>query len=109
MSGIKSKEIHLASRPNGMPTKDNFKLAEVEMRAIKDGEILIKNHWMSVDPYMRGRKSGPISHKGAQTRPPAYRRVKPSDDRQQKQDDTAHRGYGRRRLWHLSRAQICGP
>jgi NADPH-dependent curcumin reductase CurA len=55
MSGIKSKEIHLASRPNGMPTKDNFKLAEVEMRAIKDGEILIKNHWMSVDPYMRGR------------------------------------------------------
>ncbi len=55
MSGIKSKEIHLASRPTGMPTKDNFKLAEVELPALKDGQILIKNHWMSVDPYMRGR------------------------------------------------------
>ena len=50
-----SKEIHLASRPNGMPTKENFELAEVEVPALADGQVLIRNHWMSVDPYMRGR------------------------------------------------------
>lgn len=52
---MKSKEIHLASRPVGMPTSDNFKLVEVDVPALKDGEVLIRNHWMSVDPYMRGR------------------------------------------------------
>ncbi len=52
---ITSKEIRLASRPGGMPTASNFELAEVEVPAPGDGEVLIKNTWMSVDPYMRGR------------------------------------------------------
>lgn len=50
-----SQQIHLASRPVGMPTKENFKSVEVELPAIQEGEVLIKNTWMSVDPYMRGR------------------------------------------------------
>ncbi len=50
-----SKEIRLASRPTGMPAAENFELAEVDLPALEDGQVLIKNHWMSVDPYMRGR------------------------------------------------------
>lgn len=52
---MKIQEIHLASRPEGIPTADNFSLVSREAPAIKDGEVLIKNLWMSVDPYMRGR------------------------------------------------------
>jgi len=50
-----SREIRLASRPVGMPTAENFELVETNLPDIKDGEVLVKNTWMSVDPYMRGR------------------------------------------------------
>lgn len=50
-----SREIHLKARPKGMPTLDCFELADVDLPAIGDGEVLVKNLWMSVDPYMRGR------------------------------------------------------
>ncbi|PHS22525.1 MAG: NADP-dependent oxidoreductase [Robiginitomaculum sp.] len=50
-----SREIQLASRPVGMPQPENFKLASVELPAPGDGEVLVNNLWMSVDPYMRGR------------------------------------------------------
>lgn len=49
------REIRLKSRPNGLPTADNFELASVELPAPGDGEIQVKNLWMTVDPYMRGR------------------------------------------------------
>ncbi|MCW9035149.1 MAG: NADP-dependent oxidoreductase [Alphaproteobacteria bacterium] len=52
---MKSREIQLKSRPDGQPTPDNFSLVEVDIPEIKDGELLIENSWMSVDPYMRGR------------------------------------------------------
>ncbi|WP_245823720.1 hypothetical protein [Photobacterium proteolyticum] len=52
---MKIQEIHLASRPEGIPTADSFSLVNREAPAIKDGEVLVKNLWMSVDPYMRGR------------------------------------------------------
>ncbi|EMI46822.1 NADP-dependent oxidoreductase [Rhodopirellula sp. SWK7] len=52
---VKSKQIELASRPDGMPTKSNFELSEVTISPIADGEFLVRNQWMSVDPYMRGR------------------------------------------------------
>ena len=55
MSNHTAKQIHLISRPSGMPTKANFKLVEVELPAPTDGEVLVKNLYMSVDPYMRGR------------------------------------------------------
>lgn len=50
-----SKQIELASRPKGKPTKDNFKVTTVELSPIGEGEFLVQNEWMSVDPYMRGR------------------------------------------------------
>lgn len=52
---VKSQQIVLASRPKGIPTQSNFKLGSTEVSPIEDGEFLVKNDWMSVDPYMRGR------------------------------------------------------
>ena len=46
---------HLKSRPNGMPTDENFELKEVALPALVDGQVRIRNLWLSVDPYMRGR------------------------------------------------------
>ncbi|HUE87040.1 MAG TPA: NADP-dependent oxidoreductase [Vicinamibacterales bacterium] len=48
-------EIHLASRPKGWPTADTFAHATTELAAPNDGEVLVRNLFMSVDPYMRGR------------------------------------------------------
>ncbi len=55
MSQVNSREIRLASRPVGMPKDSDFELAEVSMGPPGDGEVLVRNIWMSVDPYMRGR------------------------------------------------------
>ena len=48
-------EVRLASRPQGWPTEDTFEIAEVEIPTPGDGQILVRNVVMSVDPYMRGR------------------------------------------------------
>ena len=50
-----SREIHLKNRPEGLPAKSDFELAEVTTPVINEGEILVQNMYMSVDPYMRGR------------------------------------------------------
>ena len=46
---------HLKSRPKGMPTHDNFELKDVALPELGDGMVQVRNHWLSVDPYMRGR------------------------------------------------------
>ena len=46
---------HLKSRPQGMPTPDNFELKEAPLGALEDGWVRVENEWLSVDPYMRGR------------------------------------------------------
>jgi NADPH-dependent curcumin reductase CurA len=51
----KSLEIRLASRPHGWPTAETFELAQVEVARPDDGQVLVRNLVMSVDPYMRGR------------------------------------------------------
>lgn len=50
-----SREIRLKSRPVGVPTADNFELATVTLSAPGAGEVQVRNTWMTVDPYMRGR------------------------------------------------------
>jgi hypothetical protein len=55
MSMIVSREIRLASRPNGFPTAANFTLARTELLPLQPREVLVRNLYMSVDPYMRGR------------------------------------------------------
>jgi NADPH-dependent curcumin reductase CurA len=52
---MRSREIRLKSRPEGEPSPGNFELAEVEVPAPAPGEVQVRNRWMSVDPYMRGR------------------------------------------------------
>jgi len=52
---MQSREIRLKSRPNGMPADANFEMATVDVPAPGEGEVQVKNLWMSVDPYMRGR------------------------------------------------------
>jgi hypothetical protein len=52
---VKSREWRLAARPQGMPKPSDFELAEVDVGEPEDGQILIRNAFMSVDPYMRGR------------------------------------------------------
>jgi NADPH-dependent curcumin reductase CurA len=55
MSAQRSREIRLKSRPAGMPEMDNFMLAEVSIPDPGPGQVLVRNSFMSVDPYMRGR------------------------------------------------------
>lgn len=50
-----SRQFHLASRPGGAPALENFKLVERELDAPSEGQIIVRNLWLSVDPYMRGR------------------------------------------------------
>ncbi|NED51652.1 NADP-dependent oxidoreductase [Micromonospora aurantiaca] len=54
MSGM-SREIHLASRPEGWPTPENFRLVTTEVPTPGPGQVVVRNRFMSVDPYMRGR------------------------------------------------------
>ncbi|CAG2145304.1 Putative NADP-dependent oxidoreductase YfmJ [Cupriavidus yeoncheonensis] len=49
------KRIVLASRPEGAVTSANFRLEEVPVPQIADGQVLVRNHYLSLDPYMRGR------------------------------------------------------
>src|ERR1041385_2565366 len=55
MSVHKSREIRLAKRPNGLRSLTDFQLAETEVPGPGDGQVLVRNIYMSVDPYMRGR------------------------------------------------------
>jgi len=55
MKATMSREIRLASRPQGIPTAANFTLAETELKTLPDQQVLVRNLFMSVDPYMRGR------------------------------------------------------
>lgn len=50
-----AKQWVLASRPEGAPTSENFRLEKVELPELSDGQILVQNTFSSVDPYMRGR------------------------------------------------------
>jgi NADPH-dependent curcumin reductase CurA len=59
---VNNKAWTLASRPTGWVKEDNFKLLESPLPQPKDGEVLVKNLWLSLDPYMRGRISDAKSY-----------------------------------------------
>ena len=52
---MKNKQVRLSSRPSGWVTPDNFELTEATTEEPGDGEVLVRNIFLSVDPYMRGR------------------------------------------------------
>jgi NADPH-dependent curcumin reductase len=54
---MENQRIVLASRPKGWVTPENFRIEKVPVPAPGDGEVLVKNLWLSLDPYMRGRIS----------------------------------------------------
>jgi NADPH-dependent curcumin reductase CurA len=62
MTNITSREIHLVSRPQGIPTADNFALVETELKPLPDQQVLVRNLYLSVDPYMRGRMNDSKSY-----------------------------------------------
>ena len=57
MSQAINRRIVLASRPNGAPVPENFRLEEAAKPSPDDGQVLLRNLYLSLDPYMRGRMS----------------------------------------------------
>ncbi len=57
-----AREIQLASRPVGRPVPENFRLAETGLAELSEGQVLVRNLFMSVDPYMRGRMNDAKSY-----------------------------------------------
>ena len=57
-----NKQIHLDNRPEGEATASNFKLVTVETPALADNQVLVRHHYMSLDPYMRGRMNDAKSY-----------------------------------------------
>jgi NADPH-dependent curcumin reductase CurA len=57
-----NKQVLLASRPAGTVTPDNFRIAEAPLPEPGEGEVLVKNEWLSLDPYMRGRMNDAKSY-----------------------------------------------
>lgn len=57
-----NRQITLASRPTGAPTADNFRLVESPLPTPAEGQLLLRNLYLSLDPYMRGRMSDAASY-----------------------------------------------
>jgi NADPH-dependent curcumin reductase CurA len=57
-----NRRIVLAARPHGEPNASHFRLEEARMPAVKAGEVLLANRYLSLDPYMRGRMSAAKSY-----------------------------------------------
>ena len=55
MSNLINRQWLLASRPDGEPSAANFQLIETAVPELADGQVLVRHHYMSLDPYMRGR------------------------------------------------------
>ncbi|MDB0567048.1 NADP-dependent oxidoreductase [Ralstonia solanacearum] len=56
------QRIVLASRPEGPVTPDNFRLETAPIPELQDGQVLVRNHFLSLDPYMRGRMNDSKSY-----------------------------------------------
>jgi len=57
-----NRQFLLASRPAGEPTHDNFRLIEAPIAPLGDGQVLVRHHYLSLDPYMRGRMNDAKSY-----------------------------------------------
>jgi NADPH-dependent curcumin reductase len=55
-------QVLLASRPTGWVSESNFRIAETPIPAVGDGQVLVKSHYLSLDPYMRGRMNDSRSY-----------------------------------------------
>ena len=61
-----NRQILLASRPTGEPNAENFKLVETPVAPLAEGQVLVRHHFLSLDPYMRGRMNDAKSYAAPQ-------------------------------------------
>ncbi|QTD47130.1 NADP-dependent oxidoreductase [Ottowia testudinis] len=61
-----NRQILLDNRPEGEAVASNFKLVSTDTPALKDGEVLVRHHYLSLDPYMRGRMNDSKSYAASQ-------------------------------------------
>ena len=66
MTALVNHQWLLASRPQGEPTPANFRLVEVPVPELSEGQVLVRHHYLSLDPYMRGRMNEGKSYAAAQ-------------------------------------------
>ena len=59
---MKNQRIVLASRPTGEPTLENFRLEDAPLVPLEDGQLRVQHHFLSLDPYMRGRMNDAKSY-----------------------------------------------
>jgi NADPH-dependent curcumin reductase CurA len=59
---VRAREIQLAARPEGQARESDFRLAELDLPDPTEGHVLIRNTWISVDPYMRNRMNDAESY-----------------------------------------------
>ncbi|WP_250492375.1 NADP-dependent oxidoreductase [Caballeronia sp. GAWG1-1] len=62
----KNRQVLLVSRPEGEASTDNFRLVETPLLPLREGELRVRNHYLSLDPYMRGRMSDAKSYAAPQ-------------------------------------------
>jgi NADPH-dependent curcumin reductase CurA len=62
---MQAKEVHLVARPTAGMQREHIDIVEVDLPSIRDNQIVVKNHFMSVDPYMLGRMQGSITYDSA--------------------------------------------
>ena len=62
MSPPRNRKVLLASRPSGAVVPGNFRVVDEDLAHPRDGEVLVRNEWLSLDPYMRGRMSDAKSY-----------------------------------------------
>ncbi|MBZ8140088.1 NADP-dependent oxidoreductase [Rubrivivax gelatinosus] len=63
---MNNQQIVLASRPQGEATAANFRLVEAPLPALAEGQVLVRHHYLSLDPYMRGRMNDSKSYAAPQ-------------------------------------------
>jgi len=63
----RNRRILLISRPTGKANAENFRLETVDTPALAEGQLLVRNHWLSLDPYMRGRMNESRSYAAPQS------------------------------------------
>ena len=105
------REIRLKSRPSGLPTSDNFEMASVDLPAPGAGEVQVKNLWMTVDPYMRGRMNDVQSYTppfalGKAMDGGAVGEVTASNDSAFKPGDLVQSGFGWREGFNAPAAAV---
>lgn len=61
-----NRQVLLVSRPQGAASVDNFKLVETPLAPLADGQLRVRNHYLSLDPYMRGRMDDSKSYAASQ-------------------------------------------